>query len=65
MRPNDPRKNKSRPKPNQGLKQTLEGILEGLRDGLDQLVEELARGLQPKEPELIPIPIPVDRPRRR
>lgn len=57
----DSRKPKSYPQPKQGLKHTLEGVLDRLREELD----ELASGFRPKDPQLVPIPIPVQRPRRR
>ena len=61
MSPEEFRKQKSRPQPKTGLKQALEGVVERLREGL----EEIARGLNAAQPQRVPIPIPVNRLRRR
>ncbi len=61
----DVRKQKARPQPKSGLKQTLEGALERLGEELDRIAEGIRRGLEPARPQPVPIPVPVNRPRRR
>jgi hypothetical protein len=61
MTADDIRKNKNHPEMKPGLKRTLQGILERLKEGMD----EIADGLRPANPQRVPIPLPVWRPRRR